>query len=85
MFITHYNTTYNDSVKFNTIKRARQNERYRLPLHVNYYKWKKDIRPHLPLFASIGVEKLYLFYTHVLYILDFHSLSNDICQNGRYN
>ena len=39
-----------------------------MPIHANYYKWKKDIdiRPYLPLFAGIGIEKLYLFYTRVL-------------------
>ena len=39
MFNTHFNTAYNDSVKMNIVKKSRQNERYRLPLHVNYYKW----------------------------------------------
>lgn len=37
----------------------------------------KDIKLHIPLFAGIGVEKLFYFYTHVLYNLDFHYLSNE--------
>lgn len=72
------NLYFNDKLKQSIIKKARQNERYRLPLHINYYKWEKtiDVRPYLPLFAGIGIEKLYLFYTHVLYLLDPQGLSN---------
>ena len=44
---------------------------------MNHYKNRADIRPYLHLFAGIGVEKLYLFYTHVLYVLDIHGVSND--------
>ena len=45
-----------------------------------YYKGYGDIRPYLHLFAGIGVEKLYLFYTHVLYILDMHGISNGLIE-----
>ena len=75
-----YNPEYYDEELRPIIKKARQNERYRLPLHANYYKWGKevDIRPYLPYFAGIGIEKLYLFYTHVMYILDTQALTNDV-------
>ena len=66
-------------LKYHIVNNSRQNERYRLVTHANYYKWQKtiDIRPHLPYFAGIGVEKLYLFYTHVMHMLDIEHLSND--------
>ena len=75
-----YNPEYYDEELRPIIKKARQNERYRLPLHANYYKWGKsiDIRPYLPYFAGIGIEKLYLFYTHVLHTLDYISIPNGI-------
>ena len=71
-----YNPEYYDEELRPIIKKARQNERYRLPLHANHYKGCGDIRRHLHLFAGIGVEKLYLFYTHVLYLLDIHGITN---------
>lgn len=60
----------------------RQNERFRVPLQANYYRWGHiNVRPYLHLFAGIGVEKLYLFYTRVLFQVDIHSLSNGILCN----
>ena len=75
---TSSNNDYYSKEVRSIVKRSRQNERYRLPLHVNHYKNRADIRPYLHLFAGIGVEKLYLFYTHVLYLLDIHGISNGL-------
>lgn len=73
-------------LKYHIVNNSRQNERYRLPQHVNYYKWKKEvnIRPYLPYFAGIGIEKLYLFYTHPLRELDIHYISNGINKKHTY-
>lgn len=81
-----YNPEYYDEELRPIIKKARQNEKYKLPIHANYYKWGKDvnIRPYLPLFAGIGIEKLYLFYTHPLRELDIHYISNGINKKHTY-
>lgn len=74
-------------LKYHIVNNSRQNERYRLPINANYYKWKKDvnIRPYLPLFAGIGIEKLYLFYTHALRNRDIHGISDGINKKETYH